>query len=110
MALTEVVRMNAVGAPRSMKVKALPSLLAADSGRPCVIIPSARKKIHSSDHSSSVCHSRLGIRELLAQPIPATPARNGLLLRLFFGRTLGVGACRALATEAKAEAQQPAQR
>ncbi|EEP70486.1 hypothetical protein MCAG_00813 [Micromonospora sp. ATCC 39149] len=46
------------------------------------------------------------LRELLTQPIQAVPARNGLLLRLFFGRTLGVEACRALTTNAKADAQQ----
>ncbi|TDC43878.1 PadR family transcriptional regulator [Micromonospora sp. KC213] len=46
------------------------------------------------------------LRELLAQPIQAVPARNGLLLRLFFGRTLGVEACRALTANAKADAQQ----
>jgi DNA-binding PadR family transcriptional regulator len=46
------------------------------------------------------------LRELLGQPIQAVPARNGLLLRLFFGRTLGVEACRALVIQAKADAQQ----
>lgn len=46
------------------------------------------------------------LRELLAEPIQAAPARNGLLLRLFFGRTLGVEACRALVAEAEAEARQ----
>ncbi|MGC4893816.1 PadR family transcriptional regulator [Micromonospora sp. DT31] len=46
------------------------------------------------------------LRELLAQPVQAVPARNGLLLRLFFGRTLGVEACRALVTAAEADAQQ----
>lgn len=46
------------------------------------------------------------LRELLARPIQAVPPRNGLLLRLFFGRTLGVDACRALVTAAEAEAQE----
>ena len=45
------------------------------------------------------------LRGLLAQPIQATPPRNGLMLRLFFGRTLGVDACRALIEEARTEAQ-----
>ncbi|WP_155390487.1 PadR family transcriptional regulator [Catellatospora paridis] len=49
-------------------------------------------------------HARL--RELLMQPIQTGPPRNGLLLRLFFGRTLGVAACRDLVTQAKTEAQQ----
>lgn len=44
-------------------------------------------------------------RDLLAQPIQSAPARNGLLLRLFFGRSLGVEACRALIAEARTEAQ-----
>jgi DNA-binding PadR family transcriptional regulator len=46
------------------------------------------------------------LRELLAQPVQAVPARNGLLLRLFFGRTLGVDACRALVAATEAEAQE----
>lgn len=45
------------------------------------------------------------LRDLFKQPIQTTPPRNGLLLRLFFGRTLGVDACRALITQAKADAQ-----
>lgn len=39
---------------------------------------------------------RTRLRELLAQPIESQPPRNGLLLRLFFGRQLGSGACREL--------------
>lgn len=46
------------------------------------------------------------LRELLARPVQEVPARNGLLLRLFFGRTLGVEACRALVMAAEAEARQ----
>jgi hypothetical protein len=46
------------------------------------------------------------LRELLGKAVQAVPARNGLLLRLFFGRTLGVAACRVLITAAKADAQQ----
>ncbi len=46
------------------------------------------------------------LRDLLSQPIQAMPARNGLLLRLFFGRTLGVESCRALVAQARADAQQ----
>jgi DNA-binding PadR family transcriptional regulator len=44
------------------------------------------------------------LKELLAQPIQPVPPRNGLLLRLFFGRHLGPEACRSLLVEAKAEA------
>ncbi|GIH93183.1 PadR family transcriptional regulator [Planobispora siamensis] len=45
------------------------------------------------------------LRELLSEPITATPPRNGLLLRLFFGRTLGVRKCRELLLEARADAE-----
>ncbi|ONI92065.1 PadR family transcriptional regulator [Saccharothrix sp. ALI-22-I] len=47
----------------------------------------------------------LRLEELLAQPIQATPPRNGLLLRLYFGRHLGPAACRTLVQAALAEAQ-----
>ena len=45
------------------------------------------------------------LRELLAEPPQMAPPRNGLMLRLFFGRQLGVPACRALLLEAKADAE-----
>ncbi|GAT69652.1 padR family transcriptional regulator [Planomonospora sphaerica] len=45
------------------------------------------------------------LRELLSEPIAATPPRSGLLLRLFFGRTLGVRKCRELLLEARADAE-----
>jgi DNA-binding PadR family transcriptional regulator len=48
---------------------------------------------------------RRRLRELLAQPIQPVPPRNGLMLRLFFGRQLGPEACRELVLEAKAEAE-----
>lgn len=44
-------------------------------------------------------------RELLAEPVQAVPPRNGLMLRLFFGRTLGVQGCRDLLLEARADAE-----
>ena len=43
--------------------------------------------------------------ELLREPIQSVPQRNGRLLRLFFGRRLGMDACRALVREARAEAE-----
>lgn len=43
--------------------------------------------------------------ELLREPIQSGPQRNGRLLRLFFGRRLGMDACRALVREARAEAE-----
>ncbi|GLZ40775.1 PadR family transcriptional regulator [Actinokineospora sp. NBRC 105648] len=45
------------------------------------------------------------LRELLAQPIQVAPPRNGLLLRLYFGRQLGPAACRELLQTALGEAQ-----
>lgn len=47
---------------------------------------------------------RARLRELLKRPIRPSMPRNGLLLRLFFGRQLGMEACRALLMEARAEA------
>ena len=49
---------------------------------------------------------RSRLTELLRQPHQPTPPRNALMLRLFFGRTLGVDACRALLEQAKHEAEQ----
>ena len=45
------------------------------------------------------------LQQLLAQPIQPVPPRNGLMLRLFFGRHLGPEACRSLLLEAKADAE-----
>ena len=42
------------------------------------------------------------LRELLTEPVRKVPPRNGLLLRLFFGRTLGSAACRELIAGARA--------
>lgn len=45
------------------------------------------------------------LKELLGEPIQQVPPRNGLMLRLFFGRQLGPQACRSLVLDAKAEAE-----
>jgi DNA-binding PadR family transcriptional regulator len=45
------------------------------------------------------------LKQLLAQPVQPVPPRNGLLLRLFFGRQLGPATCRSLVRQARAEAQ-----
>jgi DNA-binding PadR family transcriptional regulator len=45
------------------------------------------------------------LKELLGEPIQQVPPRNGLMLRLFFGRQLGPRACRSLVLGARAEAQ-----
>ncbi|WP_035306592.1 PadR family transcriptional regulator [Actinokineospora inagensis] len=45
------------------------------------------------------------LRDLLAEPAQKTPPRNGLMLRLFFGRQLGQAACRALLHQARDDAE-----
>ena len=50
------------------------------------------------------------LEELLAQPVQTTPPRNGLLLRLYFGRHLGPAACRELVQAALDEAQDALER
>lgn len=46
------------------------------------------------------------LRELLAQPIQRTPPRDGLMLRLFFGRMTGTDRCRELLEDVRSEAGQ----
>ncbi|MEU4422463.1 PadR family transcriptional regulator [Actinoplanes sp. NPDC024001] len=43
--------------------------------------------------------------ELLSEPARKVPARDGLMLRLFFGRTLGPDRCRDLLQQARAAAE-----
>jgi DNA-binding PadR family transcriptional regulator len=45
------------------------------------------------------------LRQLLSEPITVVPPRNGLLLRLFFGRILGVQGCQALLLTARDDAR-----
>jgi DNA-binding PadR family transcriptional regulator len=45
------------------------------------------------------------LRELLTQPVQPSPPRNGLMLRLFFGRQLGPEVCRSMVLEARADAE-----
>ena len=45
------------------------------------------------------------LKELLREPVQQVPPRNGLMLRLFFGRQLGPQACRSLVLSARAEAE-----
>ncbi|HEX5827743.1 MAG TPA: PadR family transcriptional regulator [Candidatus Limnocylindrales bacterium] len=44
------------------------------------------------------------LRHVLASPVQPSTPRNGLLLRLFFGRHLGADACRGLVRDARAAA------
>jgi len=46
---------------------------------------------------------RARLHALLSTPIQSPPPRNGLLLRLFFGRALGAAACRKLVAAAREE-------
>jgi DNA-binding PadR family transcriptional regulator len=48
---------------------------------------------------------RARLKELLGQPVHRLPPRNGLMLRLFFGRQIGPKACRDLVLEARADAE-----
>lgn len=48
---------------------------------------------------------RVRLSELLRAPVESTPPRNGLMLRLFFGHTLGTDAARALLIDARDAAQ-----
>ena len=45
------------------------------------------------------------LKLLLAEPIQQSPQRNGLMLRVFFGRQLGKRSCRALIEQAGRDAQ-----
>lgn len=45
------------------------------------------------------------LRELLAEPPQPTRPRNGMMLRLFFGRQLGPEACRRLVLDAREQAE-----
>lgn len=45
------------------------------------------------------------LRELLREPAHSSPPRSGVLLRLFFGRELGVPACRDLLISTRADAE-----
>ncbi len=59
-------------------------------------------------HSSTFAITAAGtarLRELLNEPIQETPPRNGLLLRLFFGRSLGRDRCRDLLADARSNAE-----
>ena len=47
---------------------------------------------------------RRRLQELLGEPIQPEPQRNGLMLRLFFGRQLGPDECRSLIEGARADA------
>lgn len=49
---------------------------------------------------------RARLVELMREAPVATPPRNGILLRLFFGDVLGVAACRELVAESRARAEQ----
>jgi DNA-binding PadR family transcriptional regulator len=70
------------------------------------LIEAAQGKRSGSSTYLLTAAGRSRLTELLRQPHQPTPPRNALMLRLFFGRTLGVDACRALLEQAKHEAEQ----
>lgn len=53
----------------------------------------------STHHLTTAGRARLV--ELMREPAPQNPPRNGMLLRLFFGDVIGASACRALVAEAR---------
>ncbi len=59
----------------------------------------------SSTYSITAAGTRR-LKALLRQPVQDRPPRNGLLLRLFFGRQLGVTHCLHLLDDAAASAQE----
>lgn len=64
----------------------------------------------SGDRMGSTIHrltaaGRDRLVELLREPPVATPPRNGMLLRLFFGSVTGLEACRALLADARGRAE-----
>ncbi|HYI34180.1 MAG TPA: PadR family transcriptional regulator [Glaciibacter sp.] len=68
------------------------------------------ERLGSSDsRSSSFALTPAGsarLRDLLGEPAEPSRPRNGLLLRLFFGRQIGPDACRELILEAREKAEQ----
>jgi DNA-binding PadR family transcriptional regulator len=67
-----------------------------------------RRRGSARPGSSTFAITRAGrsrLKEQLSEPIRSSPPRNGLMLRLFFGRHLGPEACRALVVEARAEGE-----
>lgn len=61
------------------------------------------------DRTGSSVHSltpagRERLVELMREPPGATPPRNGMLLRLFFGSVIGAAACRELVADARTRA------
>jgi DNA-binding PadR family transcriptional regulator len=67
------------------------------------------KRLDTKDARSSTfsltAAGRARLKQLLAEPVQPTPPRNGLMLRLFFGRQIGPEACRMLLLETKVDAE-----
>ncbi|WP_028045327.1 PadR family transcriptional regulator [Cellulomonas sp. URHE0023] len=62
--------------------------------------------VHGADKRFTITDAGLTrLRELLCEPIEPAPARNGLLLRLFFGRMLGRDVCIQLLEEARSSSE-----
>ena len=106
-AVAEVSR-KVIGNARSMGM-ALTSCTVPAAGRPTFDLPDDEMEVGIGVHGEPgrrrlpVAPAR-EIAEMLTEPIRDTPPRDGLLLRLFFGRTLGRERCRALLRAARDEA------
>jgi DNA-binding PadR family transcriptional regulator len=65
---------------------------------------------HGRTSGSSYAITEVGrrrLRELLTQPVPSTPPRNGRLLRLFFGALVGAQTCAEVVEEARTSQRTP---
>jgi DNA-binding PadR family transcriptional regulator len=64
-----------------------------------------RRDSHRSTPSTITAAGLTRLRALLSTPVQDSPPRNGLMLRLFFGRHLGPDACRRLVLDAREGAE-----
>lgn len=60
-----------------------------------------RPDSHRATPSTITAAGLARLRELLSTPVQDAPPRNGLMLRLFFGRHLGPDTCRRLVLDAR---------
>lgn len=72
-----------------------------DDGHASKTATAAGRGRTGSSTFSITAAGRAHLKELLSEPIQASRPRDGLLLRLFFGRQLGVDACRDLLVQAR---------
>jgi DNA-binding PadR family transcriptional regulator len=68
-----------------------------------LIAPAAHGRTSGSSYAITEV-GRRRLRQLLTQPVPSTPPRNGRLLRLFFGALVGAQTCAEVVEEARTSA------